>query len=236
MEVDEEHIPPWAESATMLDCLRDAVNHIEQWRAPMSSRTGGDDGVGVPENWGPKPPFNMDCMVNADQYAARLATLAIHAENLGYVPPLPLKGLVWRGGKAVGLKPVDESKEFDSDGEPTGADPYGPVRVWVRQLRTWIPSLVHHRELWPQLRDVYRSWRLAKAVLEKRPEEWLTKQQVCEKYGLADRTVQDWGDGRAVRIIDDYGERLYLAEDVKFYKESAEETQRQNRLRIAKRA
>lgn len=235
MEVDLERIPPWAESATMLDCLRDAVNHIEKWRAPMSSRTGGDGGAGVPKNWGPKPPFNMDCMVNADQYAARLATLAIHAENLGYVPPLPLKGLVWRGGKAIGLKPVDDSEEFDSNGYPTGADPYSPVRIWVGQLRAWIPSLVHHRELWPQLRDVYRSWRLAKAVLEKRPAEWLTKEQVCERYGLADRTVQNWGDYRAVRIIDGYGERLYLAEDIKFYIEASKESRYNARRKAADR-
>ena len=216
--------------------LLEAVNYIQKWRAMMSASNVAIDGMPVEQGFKSKPPFCIEIMDTADRGLVALARLAIYTMNRELVPHRAMGGVAWSRGRPIGVAPVDECEEFDLNGRSTGKDAYAPIREWVEHLRVYVPTILRDPGAEPYVEDVWKFIRLSRSALNKPPAVWLTMAEVVEHFSVTEGTVANWASAGVVRVLDGYGEQLYLERDLKLYVEAAQESKYQANVSNIRRA
>ncbi|XOJ10550.1 hypothetical protein ACMXZU_04560 [Corynebacterium striatum] len=210
------------------DHLRDTVTYIKRHRALIMPESKGYSETPAFTPFASKSPCSDNAIDAGDMELKAVARLAVYCMNKGTLPYRKISGVWWVKGAPYGVKAVCDWDEFDLNGEHSGMDVYEPLNEWIEFMRTYAPTIARTEGVEPYLDECERIRRYSKMRFPNERDVWLTLEQVAEKYGMAERTVRDWGDSRAVRVIeDDYGPRLYLESSVKMYRDEVE----RNRLR-----
>lgn len=209
------------------DHLRDTIDYVTKWRSLMQKTSGNIDGMPRGGGFESAMPYSDYAADMADAEIAAIGNLAKHTDIRADIGGrLCIPGFRFAHGRCVGM--ASEAQLLHIARQHGSSDMYWPIAIQLRTMRynaTLITTVAGVDEYLAECAKVRtRSIRQFKRM----DDVWLTKAEVATKYDRSERTVRDWGDARAVTVLEDeHGERLYLQASVEAYLEMAAQSKRE---------
>lgn len=209
------------------DHLRDTIDYVTKWRSLMQKTGGVIDGMPKGGGFESSMPYSDYAADMADAEIAAIGNLAKHTDiraDMG--GRLCIPGFRFSHGRCVGM--ASESRLLHIAHQHGHSDMYWPISVQLRTMSYYATMITTVAGADEYLAECSRVRARSIRQFKRMDDVWLTRAEVATKYGRSERTVRDWGDARAVTVLEDeYGERLYLQSSVEQYLEMAAEAKRE---------
>lgn len=213
--------------AELQDHLRDTLDYVLRWRELMTPSGAVIDGMPNSAGFGSKMPYADYAADMADAEIAAIGNLAKHTQvkvEIGGRPCIP--GFAFRSGRCVGM--VSEAELERIANHIGSSDPYYPIQLQLKHMRYHSTLITRVAGVDTYLKECARVRGRSMTQFKQVEDKWLTLKQAAEATGRSERTIRNWGDARAVTVLEDeYGERLYKESTLKLYAEACDEAKRQ---------
>ena len=213
--------------AELQDHLRDTLDYVMRWRELMRPSGAVIDGMPRGGGFGSRMPYADYAADMADREIAAIGNLAKHTGiKLEYNGRPCIPGFAFRSGRCVGMVSEGELRRIS---KLLGGDwLYYPIQQQLNLMRANATLITRTAGVGEYLTECEKARRISMRQFKRVQDTWLTRKQAAELVGRSERTVRNWGDSRAVDVLEDeYGERLYLQSSVKLYAEACDEAKRQ---------
>lgn len=213
--------------AELQDHLRDTLDYVMRWRELMCPSGAVIDGMPRGGGFGSQMPYADYAADMADGEIAAIGNLARHAGiKLEYNGRPCIPGFAFRNGKCVGMVSEGELRRISK--LLGGNWLYYPIQQQLNMMCANATLITRTAGVGEYLIECEKVRRISMRQFRRVQDNWLTRKQAAELVGRSERTVRNWGDSRAVDVLEDeYGERLYLQSSVKLYAEACDEAKRQ---------